>query len=48
MGLRASCLCKGIADEINDRPRKRLGVRPPLAVYRELLLNSSHSSTLIH
>lgn len=37
-----------IADEINDRPRKGLGVRSPLAVYRELLLNSSHSSTLIH
>lgn len=37
-----------IADGINDRPRKGLGVRSPLAVYRELLFNSSHSSTLIH
>ena len=37
-----------IADEINGRPRKALGVRSPLAVYRELLLSSSHSSDLIH
>ena len=37
-----------IADEINARPRKGLGVRCPLAVYRELLLNSSQHSTLIH
>ena len=37
-----------IADEINNRPRKGLGVRSPLAVYRELLLNSSQPSTLIH
>lgn len=37
-----------IADEINARPRKGLGVRCPLAVYRELLLNSSQQSTLIH
>lgn len=37
-----------IADEINARPRKGLGVRCPLAVYRELLLNSSLNSTLIH
>lgn len=37
-----------IADEINDRPRKVLGVRSPLAVYRELLLNSSQPSPLIH
>lgn len=29
-----------IADEINDRPRKGLGVRSPLAVYRELLINN--------
>ena len=28
-----------IADQINNRPRKGLGVRSPLAVYRELLLN---------
>ena len=37
-----------IADEINNRPRKGLGVRSPLVVYRELLLNSSQHSTLIH
>ena len=37
-----------IADEINNRPRKGLGVRSPLAVYRELLLNSAQQSTLIH
>lgn len=35
------------ADEINNRPRKGLGVRSPLAVYRELLLNSSQQSALI-
>ncbi len=28
-----------IADDINGRPRKGLGVRSPLAVYRDLLLN---------
>jgi IS30 family transposase len=36
-----------IADEINNRPRNGLGVRSPLAVYRELLgifLNNPHSS----
>ena len=37
-----------IADEINHRPRKGLGVRSPLAVYRELLINSAQHSTLIH
>jgi IS30 family transposase len=37
-----------IADEINGRPRKGLGVRSPLAVYRELLLNSPQHSTAIH
>jgi hypothetical protein len=37
-----------IADEINNRPRKGLGGRSPLAVYRELLLNSPQHSTLIH
>jgi IS30 family transposase len=37
-----------IADEINNRPRKGLGVRSPLAVYREMLLNSPEQSTLIH
>ncbi len=37
-----------VADQINKRPRKGLGVRSPLAVYRELLLNSSRHSTLVH
>ncbi|WP_284415884.1 IS30 family transposase, partial [Acidovorax sp. SUPP3334] len=37
-----------IADQINDRPRKGLGVRSPLAVYRELLINSPQHSTEIH
>jgi len=38
-----------IADQINTRPRKGLGVRCPLVVYRELLLNSSsQQSNLIH
>lgn len=29
-----------IADQINNRPRKGLGARSPLAIYRELLFNS--------
>jgi hypothetical protein len=37
-----------IADQINNRPRKGLGVRSPLAVYRGLLLNSTQNSTLVH
>ncbi len=37
-----------IADQINNRPRKGLCVRSPLAVYRELLLNSPQHSTLVH
>jgi transposase, IS30 family len=37
-----------IADQINNRPRKGLGVRSPLAVYREILLNSPQHSILIH
>ena len=37
-----------IADEINERPRIGLGVRSPLAVYREMLINSPQHSTLIH
>jgi IS30 family transposase len=37
-----------IADQINGRPRKGLGVRSPLAVYRELLINSPQHSTQIH
>lgn len=37
-----------IADQINGRLRKGLGVRSPLAVYRELLLNSPQHSTLTH
>ena len=37
-----------IADEINGRPRKGLGVRSPLAVYRDLLLSNPQHSTLVH
>ena len=37
-----------IADQINNRPRKGLGVRSLLAVYRELRINSPQHSTLIH
>jgi transposase, IS30 family len=37
-----------IADQINNRPRKGLGVRSPLAVYRDLLLNNPQHSTLVH
>jgi transposase, IS30 family len=37
-----------IADQINGRPRKGLGVRFPLAVYRELLINTPQHSTQIH
>jgi IS30 family transposase len=37
-----------IADEINNRPRKGLGVRSALIVTRALLLNSAQHSTLIH
>jgi IS30 family transposase len=38
----------GEFEEINNRPRKGLGVRSPLAVYTELLLNSPQHSTLTH
>lgn len=37
-----------IADQINNRPCKGLDVRSPLAVYRELLLNSPQHSILVH
>lgn len=37
-----------IADEINNRPRKGLGLRSPLYVYREMPANSQLHSTLIH
>jgi IS30 family transposase len=37
-----------IADQINNRPRKGLGVLSPLAVYTELLRDSQQHSTLIH
>ena len=37
-----------IADEINDRPRKGLGVRTPLEVYSQLLANAALHSTEIH
>jgi len=36
-----------IADEINARPHKRLGIRSPLAVYCELLINNPQHPTLI-
>jgi IS30 family transposase len=35
------------ADEINGRPRKGLGVRSPLVVYRELLVNDPQHSSLV-
>ena len=35
-----------IANEINGRPRKSLGVRSPLAAYRELLTNNPQHSAL--
>lgn len=38
-----------IADEINNRPRKGLGVRTPLALYRQLLITHDQTqSILIH
>jgi IS30 family transposase len=37
-----------IADQINNRPRKGLGARSPLAVYRDLLLDSPRHSTLVY
>lgn len=38
-----------IADEINNRPRKGLGVRTPLAVYRQLLITHClPQSNIIH
>jgi IS30 family transposase len=37
-----------IVDEINGRPSKGLGVRSPLAVYRELLINKPQYSTFVH
>ncbi|UCU95904.1 IS30 family transposase [Hydrogenophaga taeniospiralis] len=37
-----------IANQINNRSRKGLGVRSPLAIYRELLLNSPQHSSLVH
>jgi IS30 family transposase len=37
-----------VADEINNRPRKGLGVRSAKIVCKELLLNSAQHSTLIH
>ena len=37
-----------IADQINNRPRKGLSIRAPLAVYREWLINSPYHSTLVH
>jgi hypothetical protein len=37
-----------IADEINNRSRKGLGVRSALIVSRALILNSAQHSTLNH
>jgi IS30 family transposase len=37
-----------IADQINNRPRKGLGVRSPVVVYRELPLKTPQHSTLVH
>jgi IS30 family transposase len=37
-----------IADQINNRPRKDLGVRSPLTVNQERLLNSPRQSTPVH
>lgn len=37
-----------IADEINNRPRKGLVARSPLAVYRELLINAPQHPALVH
>lgn len=37
-----------IADQINNRLRKRLRVRSPLVVYRELLLDSPQNSSPVH
>ena len=36
-----------VTDEINTRPRKGLGVRSPLVVYQELLMNNPQHSTLV-
>jgi IS30 family transposase len=36
-----------IADQINNRPRKGLGVRSPLAVYRQLIQNNPQHATLV-
>lgn len=41
-------LLHAIADEINNRPRNGLGLRSPLVVYRELLINSPPHSTFAH
>ena len=37
-----------IADQINNRPRIGLGVRSPIAVYMDLLMNTHQHSSLIH
>jgi len=41
-------LLDATAAQINMRPRKTLGVRCPLDVYRECLLNASLQSNTIH
>ena len=50
MYMRAAGFCKAdaIADGINNRQGKRLGVRSSLAVYRELLINNPQHPTLVH
>jgi IS30 family transposase len=39
---------KAMAEDINGRPRKGLGVRSLLAVCPELLVNKPQHSTLVH
>jgi IS30 family transposase len=39
---------KAIDDKFSNRPRKGLGVRSTLALYRELFLHSPEQSILIH
>ena len=48
LGIYSQEQLDAIADEINNRPKKGLGVRSPLAVFRELLINNPQHSTLVH
>jgi hypothetical protein len=45
LSVYSQVVLEAIADDINNRPRKGLGVRSPLSVYRELLANSQQHST---